>query len=394
MARRKILVMPAWYPSERDPLKGIFVREQARLLAEHADVVVLHVEWAWPRPPRPIEVHDALEDGLRTVRVRVLRAPGAALLAPELLAYAAGLRRLRSDDFTPDVIHAHVFRVGFHAVALGRAIGRPVVITEHYSAFPRRLLRPWQRVVARRAFGAAEIVAPVSDDLRRHIEAYGMSGRFRVVPNMVDERVFSPSAHARRDGGPTRLLVVASLTRLKRVDHVERALREIVRRGADVHLEVAGHGPEMANCKRLARELGIADRVTFHGRCGRAEVAELMRAADLLVLASEWENMPCALLEAQLVGLPAVASEVGGVPEVIRNSSGLTFPPGDEPALADSLEAAVRDLDRFDRADISSKARARFGTAAILKQWDDVYSEAEALVPPRKRRRILPMSSR
>jgi glycosyltransferase involved in cell wall biosynthesis len=393
MARRRVLVLPAWYPSERDPLWGIFVREQARAVASQADVAVLHVEWAWPRGPRPIEIRDAEEDGIRTVRVRVLRAPGVALLGPELAGYAAGVRRLRRSGFTPDVIHAHVFRAGLHAVLLGRAAGSAVVVSEHYSAFPRGLLRPWERLVARRAFSAAEIVAPVSDNLRRHIEAYGMRARFRVVPNAVDERLFAPPA-GERAPGPPRLLVVASLIPLKGVHRVLAGLAALASRGGEAHLDVVGEGPERASLEGLARELGIAERVSFHGRRPREEVAGFLQRADLLVMASEWENLPSALLEAQVAGLPAVAPAVGGIPEVLTEASGVPFDPQDEDALAEALDRAVSDLGSFDRAAIARAARDRYGTAAVAARWSEVYSEAEGLARRRRRVRMRAARSR
>jgi L-malate glycosyltransferase len=387
--RRKVLILPAWYPSDRDPLWGIFIREQAQAVAARADVAVLHVEWAWPRPPRPIEIHDRDEAGLRTVRVRVARAPGAALLVPELAGYAAGLTLLRRRGFVPDVIHAHVFRAGMHAVALGRAIAVPVVVSEHYSAFPRRMLRRWERWAARRAFAGAEIVAPVSENLQRHIEEHGVRARFRVVPNVVDDRVFEPPSGRPPDG--SRLLMVSSLIPLKGVHHALAALA-LLGDARDVQLDIVGDGPERAAYERMARELGVGGRVSFHGRRDPSEVARFMQRADLLVIASEWENLPTALLEGQVSGLPVVATAVGGIPEVVSDANGILYPAGDERALADAINQALERS--YDRYEIARVARERFGRDAIAVRWDEVYSEAEALARRRRRVRIRAARSR
>ena len=100
-----------------------------------------------------------------------------------------------------------------------------------------------------------------------------------------------------------------------------------------------------------------------------------MRAADLLVLASDWETLSSVLLEAQASGLPAVAPAVGGIPEALRETAGVLVEPGDPRALADGIEAA---LDRsFDRDAIAREVRERFGPEAIAARWDEVYAEAE-----------------
>jgi len=387
VARRKVLILPAWYPSERDPLWGTFVREQARALASRSDVAVLHVEWAWPRPPRPIEMRERMEEGVRTLRVRVARAPGAALLAPELAGYAAGLRRLSQAGFAPDVIHAHVFRAGLHAVVLGRARGLPVVVSEHYSAFPRHMLRRWEVATARAAFRRAEIVAPVSENLARHIESYGIAARFRVVPNVVDDALFAPPDEREPGGG--RVLVVASLIPLKGVHHVISALPRL---GEEVQLDVVGDGPKKPDYQRLAERLGVAERVRFHGRLEREKVAGFMRRADLLVMASEWENLPTTLLEAQVSGLPVVAPSVGGIPEAVSPEVGLLVPPDDPDALTDGIGEALKRT--FDRGAIARAARTRFGTEAIASRWEEVYSEAEVLARRRRRVRMRATRSR
>ena len=382
MSRRKVLIVPAWYPSPRDPMWGIFVRDHARAIALESDVAVLHVEWAWPRPPRPLELHSADEDGLRTVRLRVLRGPGPALLPPELAALAVGLRRLRREGFRPDLIHAHGFRAGLHAVALGRAPRRPVVVSEHSSAFPRRLLHRWERLAAARALGRAEVVAPVSEALRQAIEDYGISARFRVMPNPVDDALFQgPDGHA--PGAAPRLLVVGGLVSIKNVPRVLHAMARLAERGRPVYLDVAGDGPERQRLEALAAHLGLSGSVSFHGALPRTEVARLMREADLLVMASDYETLSCTVLEARMSGLPVVATAVGGVPEALGEGAGTLVAPNDEDALVGAIGDLLDRRDTFDGGAIARSTRERFGLAAIGARWSEVYAEADALAARR-----------
>jgi glycosyltransferase involved in cell wall biosynthesis len=116
--------------------------------------------------------------------------------------------------------------------------------------------------------------------------------------------------------------------------------------------------------------------VRFLGQRPKLEVANRMRAADVFVLPSLGENMPCALLEALACGVPAVASRVGGVPEVLDESSGVLVEPGSAAALAAGMETVATRLDRYDRAATAASARSRYGNDAIGRRWSGVYALA------------------
>lgn len=371
-------MLPTWYPSPEDPVSGVFVRDQAQAIAEHHDVAVLVLEPRGPRGDRKVEVSVEAEDGLLTVRVRA--AHGRLRKAWLTLGLIKGVRRLRSVGFRPDLVHGHVFRVGAVAVVLGRAMGLPVVVSEHHSLFPRRIATRLDLMLARLAFRGAEIVAPVSESLRQAIEAYGIRARYRVVPNPVDTRVFHPAeVGASRDGGTPHLLFVGRLVAVKGLPRLLHALAGMAARGRPFQLEVIGEGPERGEYQQLAERLSLADQVLFRGNRPRTDVAELMRKADLCVMASDWETLSCVLLEAQASGLPAVAPAVGGIPEALAAGGGLLVPPHDVDALARGIEEALDRPDQFDRPEMARAIRARFGTRAVADRWDEVYSEAQRL---------------
>ena len=138
-----------------------------------------------------------------------------------------------------------MFTLGAVAVVLGRLLGLPVVVSEHYSLFPRRLASRADLALARLAFSGAELVAPVSESLRRAIEAYGISARFRVVPNPVDTGLFrarAPRAGARRT--PRGSWWSGASCPIKGVGGLLHALGGLAARGRRPDLDVVGDGPE------------------------------------------------------------------------------------------------------------------------------------------------------
>jgi glycosyltransferase involved in cell wall biosynthesis len=140
----------------------------------------------------------------------------------------------------------------------------------------------------------------------------------------------------------------------------------------DWHLDIVGDGPARADYERRATELNLTGLVTFHGQKPKAEVAEFMRRADIFVLPSLWENLPCVVIEAMASGLPTVASETGGIPELISPTTGILVPPKDAARLATALADMIRFPNRFDREVIARQAR-RFSPAVVGQELDLVY---------------------
>jgi glycosyltransferase involved in cell wall biosynthesis len=375
------LIITDWYPSARDPVLGTFVREKARAIALHHDVVVLHPR-PTPRLGRALyTISDDVEDGLRTVRLDYRRLRPAALsMAPRVLGARAALRRLAASGFMPDLIHAHVFSAGFLAVLLARGSGIPVIVSENSTAFPRGEVRGWQRTMARYAFGHADLVCPSSEDLGRHIAALGVSTPLRAVPNVVDTTLFSPPSQppARDPDARARMLLVALLDPKKGIEHLLRALALLRRDRDDFTLDVVGDGPLRGELAALARSLGLEAQVSFLGLRDKREVAELMRGADFFVLPSLWENLPNVVIEAMATGLPVVATRVGGVPEMIDERTGRLVAPGDPDALAEALNAMLDSFAGYDRDRIAGAARERYGREAVGRIWDEVYADVLA----------------
>jgi glycosyltransferase involved in cell wall biosynthesis len=373
--RLRVLVVPKWYPWPERPVFGLFCREHARALATRHDVVVL-ASLATPKPGFAVfRLEDSVEDGIRTLRVRYRRPfLRPAAMGCQLFGMLAAWRRLRREGWRPDVVHAHVFEAAPPALALGRLSRAPVAITEHYTGFQRGLVTGYDRLLARFSFNRADLVAAVSEELAARLRTLAPRARVVVAPNAVDTRQFEPPPAPRTPTDRARLLNVGDLAEKKG----QRVLVEALAALPGATLEIVGEGPEREPLERLARELGVDDRVTLLGAQPPARVAELMRAADLFVLPSFHENLPVVLIEAQASGLPAVASSVGGVPELVDHAAGLLVPPGDPDALAAAIRRALDGRAGYDPHALAQRAADRFGHAAICARWTELYDSIGA----------------
>ncbi len=271
-------------------------------------------------------------------------------------------RRLRLDGV--DLLHCHLPEAGVVGRVAARVAGVPVVYTEH-SLWDHH--HPVARTLNRATIGWNARVIAVSEAVRRCVLAGARVPSHRVItiPNGIDvtrlEGQATSSTGLRRPLGiPDGVHVVGtvgSLAPVKGHRYMLAALALLRARGWQVHGVIVGRDRgELAALRRLASRLQIGNHVTFAGE--RADAVGVMGTFDVFVLPSVGEGMPVTLLEAMALGRPVVASGVGGVPEVLRHGrEGLVVPPGNAGALADGVEALLRDPAMASR--LGKKARER-----------------------------------
>ena len=157
------------------------------------------------------------------------------------------------------------------------------------------------------------------------------------------------------------------------------ALARLTGPAAALPLRVVGTGPEEAALRRLAGELGVADRVRWDGQVPQAELADRYRRAAVLIVPGRDEGLGLVAAEGQLCGAPVVAAAAGGLLDVVADGqTGRTFPPGQPDVLARTVEAVLADPDATARLATAARERAaaRFGPAGAARAYAAVYAEA------------------
>ena len=353
----KVLTFTTLYPNAAQPHHGVFVENRLRHLAATGKVdarVVAPVPWfpfaaerfgrygAFARAPSHETRH-----GIEVSHPRYLVIPKVGMnLAPRLL-YRGALRAVKSlidNGFDFDLIDAHYFYPdGVAAVMLGERFGKPVTITARGTDINLIAQIGVPGKMIREAAGRAAGVIAVSRALEGGLAGIGVnSDRITVLRNGVDLDLFRPIDRAASRSkfalnAPT-LLFVGNLVRLKGHDLVIRALRTL----PEVDLLIVGSGPEEVRLRGLARELGVSTRVRFMGPVPHEQLAELYSAADALVLASSREGWPNVLLEAMACGTPVIASNVGGIPEIVATpEAGVLMRERSAEGIADAVRALL-----------------------------------------------------
>lgn len=389
-------MLPKWYPHRYDDQDGDFVARHVAAIAPHAEVAVLFATVA-RSPQQPWLRCEADLAGPVPVLCYYYRARFTGIapldkLLKLLLYYISmhrGYRRLhRRWGAPPDLVHVHVLlRTGLWAWWLRLTQDTPYLITEHWTRYlPEHahgiswLRRQLTRLVVRRAAA----LHTVSDNLRQAMARLGVSNpRTVVIPNVVDTDLFRPATVAEQaasgQGGGYLLHVAAFNEQAKNLSGLLRVVARLLPEWPDLRLRVAGYGPAEARLRELADSLGLlgTGAVTFLGKLPPPQVAAEMQGAAALVLFSNYENLPCVLLEAQACGLPAVATAVGGVPELLPpdGSRGLLVPPRDEDALAQALRTVLGHAHGINRLTLREQAVRRYSIAAVGQQFAELYAQ-------------------
>ena len=311
------------------------------------------------------------------------RVPG---LDPGLLAR---LRRMIA-AFAPDVVQAHGGRTVKYAAAarrLARSAGWALVYRNigdprHWSTgiraeFYRRLVMPQVDGlvgVSRATLEATRTLYRLDDVPAEHI------------PPGVDPEALAPArppaevrASLGTPAGAPVLLFVGSLAREKRLDRLFAWAAGARRHHPELRVWLVGDGPLRADAEREAAGFGFTEAATFVG--AQERVGDYLAAADLLLLSSDTEGMPGAVLEAAVAGLPAVASAVGGVPECIEDGvTGILVSPADDAAGAAAVAALLADPGRRRAMGEAARRRAeeRYLIDAVAARYLDFYQRVLA----------------
>jgi len=341
------------------------------------------------------EVHLACGDGgelvaaARSSAITVHDAPLDNPIRPwrDFRALITLTRLMRSGRF--DVVHANSTKAGILGVIAGRLSNtRVVVFTAHgfRSLFrPLGTLSRWFWLGAEAAYCSLcdRVIAVCETDYRAAVRAGVIDpARAVVIHNGVDLARLSglpDRANAQRalgivSEGPV-VGVVARLAVPKGLFHWLQAARVVAHRRPDVQFVIVGDGPQRAALVKSAQDLGLADKVLFAGwRDGVASMA----AFDVFLLSSEYEGHCVALLEALGIGIPTVATDAGGNPEiVVDGKTGLLVPPGQPQEMA---KAILRLLDQPRLAAALAEAgrahvRSRFGQDPMVEQTQQLYQQ-------------------
>jgi glycosyltransferase involved in cell wall biosynthesis len=397
-----VFLIPSWYPSSSNPISGIFVKEEARFLAElHPGINVV------------VSLHGNGDFGLDLKRPatlwgtlrRFIRASGLSEVAclPNLVeinrprltwtlrlfngnlrqqidAHRKNFLRAVERFGKPDLIHAHVtYPAGWIAMQLASEFGVPYIIKECMGPFPFRTpkfvnpdgsLTHW---ISEPLQNAQQTIA-MSPMLADGMAAYGLK-RPLVIPYPVDERRFEPEVVRRQ--GQFSFFTMCGLSAEKGIPDLLRAIPLALREVPDLVFRIGGPG-RLQEYRQLANELGIEHAVEWLGPVSREDAPRRFAECSAFIMVSHLETFGMVYAEAIACGKPVIATRCGGPEFIVNDKNGLLVDVGNIVQIANAMVEMYRIHDRFDRNEIRQDFLVRFSRNGVIDRIVQCYREVLA----------------
>jgi teichuronic acid biosynthesis glycosyltransferase TuaC len=387
----RVLHLTPGFPSSNDPVSGVFVKRIADCLqADGVDVTVINPVASIPLPtsllPKNLRVrrelpeHERTVSGVNVYRPRYFSYPKSTIwgVAHQFI-FRSVLKTIKRHQLQFDLIHGHwLYPMGYVAIMLGQRLGLPVCNTmrgDDITLFPETTLG---RERIKFALQRSQYLTSVSRTLARQARELAdvpiqfIANGAMLTPQAGNEKTILDRASLRRKFNLAEnvfyVLFVGAITRTKGIDELIEAAQAL----STDSLKFIAIGYRLAG----ERELTLPPEIQFLGSRPHEEVMEYMRCCDVLALPSYREGMPNVVVEAASIGLPVVATDVGGVAELIDETTGYLIPAKSASELTSAIRKVYQDYPAA--LEKSRQARQRvleeYDMAANARKLKSIYS--------------------
>jgi len=271
-------------------------------------------------------------------------------------------------------------RAAFPAIWMQLTKGIPYIITEHWSRYlPVNVARNaysgfLRKLFTRFAVSRARAVTTVTVNLAEAMKLLGLKNEYHVTPNVVNIHDFKPD-ETKSTPLIKRLVHVSCFDEpAKNIKGIINAVQKIALSRNDFLLEIIGDGKDYNDVQKHAEKTGLINsRIYFTGLLTGNLLEEKMRAADALVMFSNYENLPCTIIESLSCGVPVISTDVGGIREHLHNDFGILIEQGNEIALIAAINEMLDNPGKFNSQEMRKYSEAHFSMEAIGNLFNSLY---------------------
>ncbi len=371
-----VLHITSWYPTKVNAFDGDFIQRHIECLRNSVNQEVIHIQINPGHKKYSPEIIHEIRNGVSTTIAYVKKVPLSirGVYYKKIFRYV--FSKLNSSKGLPGIIHCHAT---LPASMLGHYLytryGIPYVITEHSTIFDPdnnvkgKGIKLW---LAKKWLDSASYIFPVSANLKGQMKNHTDNTRFSVVHNVVPSYFFN--TEMKPDISILRILHVSSFDdRAKNITGLIRVLANLKKMGGEFRATLIGSS-NIQNVIDKVNSCGLMDSISVKGPMDHKEIAIEMSNNDVFVLFSNFENLPCVLLEAMASGVYIVSTPVGGIPEIVSGDDlGVLVDRSDEKGLFSCLESMLESQLDFDRSYLRDVAAERYSQAKVASQFTNHY---------------------
>lgn len=366
--RLHILFLCGWYPSKVLPNNGDFIERHAQAVSLRHRVSVLHIITD-PDAKKDISIERNVSNNVTSYIAYLKKTPSR--IQKGRLFFKA-FKQLLTTIGSFDLVHVNkLYPFGLLALYLKFKYKIPFIISEHWTGYHAPLskaLKLPELLLSKHIAKKASYLCPVSKDLENSMRALGLQGRYYPVPNVVDTDRFIPKQS--ENSKLTLVHISSMLDAHKNVSGILRTLDKLSSYRTDFKLLLVGENS--TRYQSLAASLQLTPYIEFHDHVTHERVIEFLQSSDVFVLFSNYENLPCVILESFSCGTPVISTDVGGISEFFPENFGQLIPVNDETALLDFLRHFKPASSQQQRA-MHAYAQRLFSYQSIANQFTELY---------------------
>lgn len=320
-----VLLLPISYKSKFNLLSAPFFRDQALALKNKGlQLGVLcplpvSLKSIWRNKLFSFKEESYSDEGISTFISTFLSIPKTPNRARRIRLEKGKelFKKYIESNGKPDIIHVHSFLAGELALWIKNEYKIPYVITEHSSAFERKLLTDSDLKLALKVFENSHTNIAVSQSLSNAIKCYFKELDFQIIPNIVDTDFFNLIVKKQKDD--FQFINIAHLNKNKNQLHLIKSFTKVFKGNQFYKLLIVGQGPEKNNLQNWIDSNTMNSQIRLYGSASREEVRDLLHQSDCFVLSSKIETFGVVLIEAMSCGLPVLSTKCGGPESIVTN---------------------------------------------------------------------------
>lgn len=278
---------------------------------------------------------------------------------------------LKIRTIKPDILHAQSLLCGIPAVVAKKSLKIPYVVWGQGSDIylPDRFTRMTSKSILQNA----DAVLALTEDMKQKIREI-CDKEISVVPNGIDLERFKISSGDKKEGNAKAVIFIGRLHPVKGVQYLIEAMAIVRQQMPDVKLVIVGDGVERARLEKLAERLNLNDCIQFTGQVPQESIPRLMHQADVFALSSLSESFGIVNLEAMAAGLPIVATNVGGIPDIVEEGvNGYLVNAKNPEEIAERVVILLQDDEMREEISANNREKAESYT------WDKVTGTVEGI---------------
>lgn len=370
-SKLNVLFLCGWYPSRVLPTNGDFIQRHAEALSLKHNVTVLHIITD-KKSNKNIELTTELINGIEThiAYLKFTKNP----IKKILYFRKAFLLILKKID-SLDIVHLNeLFPFGIFSFYLKWFKKIPFIITEHWTDYKHPLsnkISLTQKLISKVIAKNASFICPVTKDLENSMIQFGLKGTYNVVENVVDTSSFFPK-NINND-----IFSVVHISNMddhhKNVSGILRVVSLLQNKINNFHFKLIGANAD--KYKVFAQELGIKEKnIEFINQIPHALVIQHLQEANLFILFSNFENLPCVILESFACGTPVISTNVGGISEHFPENFGKLIASKDESKLEEEILNYYYNKNKTTTKDVMHNyVKSNFSEAVIEQKFTNLY---------------------